>query len=65
MGVLHTVHCYLSFRKLKAIRPPHRLPVEAIFAESVTAVGGDRLKHELHANDAEEFFLNVIFVHFF
>jgi len=47
------------------MRPPRCLLVQAIFAESVTTVGGDRLKHELHANDAEEFFLNVIFVHFF
>jgi hypothetical protein len=43
----------------------NRLLVQAIFAESVTTVGGDRLKHELHANDAEEFFLDVIIVHFF
>ena len=65
MGVLHTVHYCLSLRKLKSIKSEHCLLVEAIFAESVTAVGGDRLKHELHANDAEELFLYVIIVHFF
>jgi hypothetical protein len=44
---------------------PHRLLVQAIFAEGVTTVGCNRLKHELHADDAEEFFLDVIIVHFF
>lgn len=61
IGVLQIVHSYFCFRKLNFVKNLLLL-VKAVFAESVSTIGGHRLIEYFEAYNANEFLINFLII---